>query len=309
MWLTLDKYNELQLKPTNVFGKAQVLCLNAHKVHGRVKCIVSPDGNLGIAFGQDEDGRLLAPWSAPYLAMHNAQCTMHNAQCTMHNEEFGAYVRRFIGDKPFRLVFPPEIPGHTPEAAFMKGFVCPGDHIITDTSFYIVLKDSAGESTWNKSARRNLRRALSADLSFERSDADTCYNLIAAHHQALGYRMAMTLDEVKATARIIRVDFWIVRNNEQVLAAMYCYRVRHDTVQVISSGDTLQGRSVGASMFMERSIIDHYRTTLVEKEGITEAILDHGPTSVHGVQNTGLADFKSSFGCIMVPKYIVVDAE
>lgn len=301
-FLTLEKYLELRLNPSSAFGSADFLRLNAYKADN-VICAVG-DGKVGIVFGKT-DGELRAPWSAPYMSVDRAP----HADSAELFREFGDSLRSVLDDNiAIRLVTPPKIHGRY-EEHFLKGFRREGDKLISDTSFYIDLRDSEGEKRWNKSAKRNLRRANNEGIeAFITSDFRECYDLIASHHVALGYNMAMTAEQVYDTSRIIPVDFWVVKKNDELLAAMYCYRVRNDIVQVISSGDTPNGRKMGAGMFMERAIIDHYRKLLVEKEGIINAILDHGPTSVNGIQNEGLASFKSSFGCKMTPKTTLISS-
>lgn len=293
-FISLDEFATLGLKPSNVFGSIDFLRINASKAEDII-CAVNDDGKIGIALGK-VDKMLCAPWSAPYLSLN---ASIHDEKKT---EIFGFHLREQLLDKSTRLIFPPEI--HLGiEFNFLKGFYRKQDKIITDTSFYINLEQSGEESHWNKSARRNLKRAENAGLKARlNTNPQLCYELIARHHKSLGYRMAMTCDEVMATANILPIDFWIAFKDESPVAAMYCYRVRPDMVQVIASGDTPDGRQTGAAIFMERIIIDHYREVFLKKEGKEKALLDHGPTSVGGVQNEGLAAFKSSFGCLMTPK-------
>ena len=290
-----ENYLNLGLKPSNVFGSADFIRLNAHKADKVIAAV--GDCSAGVVFGEINNG-LSSPWSAPYLSVDTPSSFSENDII-----EFGRDARNVLADyENIRVTTPPAV-YRGPENPFFEGFRRDGDEVITDTSFYIPLIDAEGEKSWNKSARRNLKRALSAGLRAIRSDnADECYNLICSHHHALGYNMAMTLEEVRDTAKIIPVDFWLVKYGETNLAAMYCYRVRHDIVQVISSGDTPGGRNVGAAIFMERAIIDYYRNLFINELHIADAFIDHGPTSVMGVQNEGLAAFKTSFGCLMSPK-------
>lgn len=295
-FLSLEDYLQLGLKPSSVFGSADFLRLNAYKAD-RIVCAAA-DKSIGIVFGEI-DGELRAPWSAPYMSVD----TKEEGVCDSYIHDFGKNLRSALKkDTKVRLITPPEIYGRS-ERIFTEAFRVTTDQIVTDTSFYIKLAESESEKDWNKSARRNLRRARNAGLQASlTSDYRECYDLIASHHEALGYNMAMTAEQVYETSRIIPVDFWVVKKEGQLLAAMYCYRVRRDIVQVISSGDTPAGREMGAAMFMERAIIDYYRELMINNEDISHALLDHGPTSVGGIQNEGLASFKTSFGCIMTPK-------
>ena len=113
--------------------------------------------------------------------------------------------------------------------------------------------------------------------------------------------MAMSEEMVNNTAQIVPIDFWIIRQKEIELAAAYCYKVRNDVIQLINSGDTEKGRKLGSLTFLASSLINFYQNHFFEN-GFSKAILDYGPTSVGGIQNEGLASFKTSFGCVMTPK-------
>ena len=309
---SLDEFLRLGLTPSNAFGMPDFLLLNAHKAE-EIVCAVSEGAEVGMAFGV-KGGALLAPWSAPYLSVfsHEKMDEYTEAERKRKYVEFGESLREKLTGKDFKLVFPPDI-YNASERAVMDGFMRKEQNeAVVDTSFYIELKDSAGEDGWNKSARRALRKGRNACLEAYITDKpEECYELIARHHKDLGYNMAMTCRQVLDTSAVIPVDFWIVAavkadGAKVPVAAMYCYRVRPDIVQVIASGDTPEGRVTGAPIFMERAIIDYYRMLLVDREKHRGAILDHGPTSVGGVQNEGLAAFKSSFGCKVTPKTTII---
>lgn len=298
--LQLEEYLSLGLRPSTVFGSGDFLRLNSHKAK-KIMAFTDSEHRMGIVFGK-VDGEYRSPWSAPYTSVDTSD-NVSEYELRLFGEKIRSL---FEKDAKIRLVIPPGV-YNGPEKFFFDGFRKDNDLIIKDTSFHIPLAVSEGELGWNKSARRNLKKGILSGLTLSKlTEASECYNLICNHHQSLGYNMAMTKELVEATAKIIPIDFWIVRQETEALAAMYCYRVRNDIVQVISSGDTPQGRKNGAAIFMERGIIDYYRHKLVHDEKINNPFIDHGPTSVLGIQNEGLAAFKKSFGCEIGDKITLI---
>lgn len=288
---TLDEFIALGLRPTNVYGSEGFMRLNADRAD-RLVCAVG-DGRIGIVMGE-RDGLLRAPWSAPFMALSVAAGIERS-----DIQQFGTLLRTGLSpDVRVRIVTPPKAYSDV-EDAFFDGFARPSDNIITDTSFHF---DLASELRLSKLRRRNLRDSIKASLKLERTDCEECYNLIAHHHATHGYTMAMSCRQVAETSEVLPVDFWAIRQDNRSIAAVYCYKVRPDVVQIINLGDTEYGRQVHAMTFLTQALFDHYRATLVEAEGIADAILDFGPTSVEGIQNEGLAAYKTSFGAIMTPK-------
>lgn len=291
----LEEYVSLGLTPSSVFGKESFMRLNSGRADAIV-CAVA-DNRIGIVFGQRGD-TLCAPWSAPYMSVDTKPG--HTHEDIAH---FGDMLREELKDRKIRIITPP-LSYKGVEIPFFEGFRREGDNIITDSSFHVPLREATGTTGWNRNSRRNLERATRAQLTLQRAhNPEDCYNLIADHHNSHLYHMAMTRSAVMDTAQILPADFWMVCENGVAVAAAYCFRVRHDIVQVINSGDTERGRQLGAMTFMAHALISTYRQQLVVEEGIDDAILDYGPTSVDGVQNEGLFRFKTGFGAYMTPKY------
>lgn len=285
-----NQYCSLKLEPTNVFGTDAFLRLNSGRADC-LKCYVNADGDLGIVFGQKE-GVLCAPWSAPYMALSSSK-KIDRADL----REFGSCVRNEVGvETSFRLITPPACYG-ADEDAFAQGFRRENDREVKDTSLVLQLSDAIGENDWSKNARRNLKRASGYGLRLVKTEeiAD-CYKIIEEHHRRLGYRMAMTLNQIEDTAKILPVDFWVVRQDEKAVAAAYFYRVRPEVVQLINIGYSPEGKELRAATFLMRHIIDYYRDNIIETVGSANALLDYGPTSVDGVQNEGLLRFKRGLG-------------
>lgn len=297
---SLDEYLSLGLRPSTVFGSADFLKLN----EARAEKILafSADDRAGIVFGL-RDGVLSSPWSAPYMSVD-----VNKGDVGMDFiREFGEALRKELdANFTIKLVSPPEV-YNGPEIPFLNGFRRPEDGIICDTTFDLSLDMVPDLTFWARDTRRNLRISQRYDLRLEKTDdIAECYGLIEAHHSSHGYPMAMTERMVADTAKILPVDFWILRLDGKAIAAAYCYKVRSDIVQIINTGDTPEGRKVFALTNLIYNLAIHYRKELTENESVVGAMLDYGPSSAHGVQNEGLARFKRAIGCRESFKYTLL---
>lgn len=291
--LDIDSYFDLRPVPSNTFGNEGFVRLNAPRAE-RLLCLT--DGRLGIVMGQRTDGVIAAPWSAPYFAID-----LISGDDYADATAFGDAVRRYLADQHVRLVAPP-LSHSEPENSFLRGFRRPGDTIIDDTSFHCDLAHFS-ISNWDRNQRRSLNKALDNKLTLRPTDdVGAVYDLIANHHAALGYPMAMTRQAVLDTSRVVPIDCWQVLHGDNVVAAAYNYEVRPGVTQMINNGATDDGRALGATPFLLYSICNYYKELYVNRSGISDAIMDHGPTSVMGQQNPGLVRFKTSVGFIMTTK-------
>ena len=140
---------------------------------------------------------------------------------------------------------------------------------------------------------RNLRRAAKAAFSLvETDDIDTVYTLIADHHRHLGYHMAMTLQQVKETARILKADFFLLLKEGTPAAAAFVEHTAPGIVQLINWGDDPQLRQWRTMNALAHELLRHYAAT----PGIE--IFDLGPASTDGIRNEGLIRYKLSLGAV-----------
>lgn len=291
-------FDEIYLRPDNVFGLPDFIRLNAWKAD-----TVEPfsDGRFGIVFGVKE-GMYMAPWSAPYTTFYAA----HDNPDEEAFRSFCREVKSFLDNKSFRIVTPPV--AYTPfSTIFAEELVSiDGMRSINDPNYILDLSTFTGIDKWARDARRNFRHSLRNPLRLvKETEPDAPYRLIAAHHAERGYNMAMCLDEVRQTARIVPVDFWTVRLGDEVLAAAYCYHVGEGVVQVINVGDTAVGRKYFAVTFLFRQLIEYYRRELFENGKFEHPQLDYGPATLGSEPNAGLIRYKESLCFVPSPKYVM----
>lgn len=300
-FLTPEAARTLGLRPSTVFGTPDFIDLVAGKASATLHA-VNRERTVGLALGLRQDNVWHSPWSAPYASVDTAPGVTDGQV-----RDFGSDLREAMRANGCRMRFtaPPAAytdPGH----AFMEGFRCPDDEIITDTSFHCMLAryDTSG---WRRDRLADLRKAQRNGLECRPATSlEQAYRLIEEHHHALGYNMAMTWQQVEETSRVVQVDSWIVTRGTEVLGAAYNYRVRPDVVQIINSGTTPEGRRVGAFTFLLDAMCRHYAEKLVQGCGYHQAMIDYGPSSAAGVQNEGLYDYKTAVGFTVTDKITVI---
>lgn len=273
--------------PSTCFDSVDFAALNAHKVDGRVAYLA--DDGLGLILGRDNAGTWLAPWSAPY-ATASGQGDWAN---------FASKLAKFThGNAQF--VLPSAIYGRED---FTRALESRADGTVIDYNYHYELANFSNFSDGLSRASRKLwHQAMRAGFVLEKTDdVDAVYSLFTRHHQALGYRLAMSLEAVKSTARIIDIDFFVVRQQQTqaVAAAAMVYHSAPGIVQVILWCDALDMRHLRPMNFINWAVLDYYAA-----DGTTR-IVDLGPASVDGVKNQGLVNFKLGMGCIETPKLTV----
>lgn len=251
------------------------------------------DGRLGAILGRKDDGRWHAPFSAPYAMV--SPCAGEHP-CADDYCRFAERLARFADDG-LSLTPPPAFYLPADVGYWLAALAEMGCTRVDDINFhYDLSKYGAYAEHLEPAARRNTRRALSAGFSlvtdFQPGEA---YDIIAAHHAALGYRMAMNRDDVLRTAPLVNADFFgVILDGRPVAAAIY-YTTAPGIAQLINWGDSLDIRHLRTVNFMAHAIFGHYR-------GRGYRFVDLGPASVSGVPNAGLVNFKRGLGAEATPR-------
>lgn len=147
--------------------------------------------------------------------------------------------------------------------------------------------------------RKNLRIGLNSDLVLKHCDTGEekkqAYNVIAENRQHKGYPLRMTFQQVLDTVQIVEHDFFLIKKDDEEIAAALIYYVNRDVAQVIYWGDHPGFRELKPINFLAYQLINYYG-----KKGLK--YLDIGPSTEDSVPNSGLCDFKESIGCSISTK-------
>jgi hypothetical protein len=281
--LPFSDYAALFNAAPTAFDSADFAQLNAPLAE-QVQCL--SNGELGIIMGLRNE-MWLAPFSAPYASVCG-------------DGDMAAFADSLLAhfSNRCRFILPPPIYGCS---KWQQTLVNRATSIVTDFNYHYDLNlFGEFEKHLDSAARRNFNRAIKVGFSLEKTnDIETAYEVMAQHHRQLGYHMAMPLNRVIATSKIIDTDFFFVRLNEEIAAAAMYDHSAPGIVQLINWGDDLNLRHLRTMNFMAYAIFRYY----AERGDIHT--IDLGPASTDGIKNEGLVRFKLALGCIETPKLTI----
>jgi Acetyltransferase (GNAT) domain len=151
------------------------------------------------------------------------------------------------------------------------------------------------EASLGASARWRIRRALATEMSFgparEAEEWQACYALLAETRQRRGVRLSISFDYLMNMRRIFgdRIAMWRLTHGETLAGAALVYGVTRDWAYLVAWGDDLRYRPNGVVNLLAYHLVGH---AIARKVGI----IDLGISSVDGVPDDGLIQFKRSVG-------------
>lgn len=149
-------------------------------------------------------------------------------------------------------------------------------------------------------ARKNLRIAFKQGFDFIKCESEetklAAYDVIKENRSRKGYPLKMTYEQVKKTAEIIKADFFLLKKEEEHIAAAQIFHVAPGIVQVIYWGDIPDFLHYKPMNFLAYQVFNYYK-----EQGFK--FVDIGPSTENGIPNYGLCEFKESIGCDITPKF------
>ncbi len=101
------------------------------------------------------------------------------------------------------------------------------------------------------------------------------------------------------TRNAVDIDFYILKMNNQDVAAAVVFRIHEQIAMVVYWGHLYEFSEFRPINLMAFLLMNNYK-----EKGFK--ILDIGPSSEYGVLDEGLASFKESLGCITSDKYTLI---
>lgn len=246
----------------------------------------------------DDNGRVLAAqtlglrggeWCAPFSAPFSAPCVAQGVDATVAVPQLYSRLPQAVG-APVRITLPPEAYGAypLPHNARVEYAEYNYHYPMAQAAEYVQFLSHAG--------RKNHRRTMEYGFGFEHTpDTARAYAVIEANRRAMGYPLAMSLDQVlQTTSCAVDADCFVLTLDGVDVAAAIVFSVTPQTVQVIYWGDHPEARQTRCMNALAWHVMQWYAQN---RPCIT--MVDIGPASVHGVLNEGLARFKTSFGCVL----------
>lgn len=292
--LSPSEYKKVVTNPFSKFDTVEFNELNKHKVD-EVKYLVFNDGKnrFGLIAGI-KNGEFKIPFSAPYSCFTPIS---QDNKVICYTESCSAMVEYAKKNnlKKIRITLPPIVymEDHIQKlynGLYISGFAIKG----CDLNFHYNLENFSENYEMNidQKARQKLRAAIKNNLSFEKTDdIETVYKIIKENRESKNYPLWMTIENIKDTQKIIKVDFFLVYDeNRRPVASAIVYYVTVDKLQVIYWGNANDSDNLKPMNFLSFKIFEYYFNNKMK-------FFDTGPATEFSIPNFGLCDFKQSIGC------------
>lgn len=305
--LTSEEYASLFPRPSHVFDSVEFSELNRGKcddVHYLAWSDADGKVRLGMILGERGD-RLLSPFSAPFGGCE----PVGNSRLEFYLS-FTSELREYAGSlgKTVRITLPPSIYGADGNvekllcSALSAGFRVE----YNDYNYHYPIKNRFPDfrKYASKSAIRNLLRALRMGftfipLSFSADNLSRVYEVVRSNHEALGYPVKMSEQQILDTSRVIDMDLFILRLGDEDVASALVYSTTPTVRQLIYWGDRREYSFYCPMNALANNILEYYYNQGVET-------LDLGPASEDGIPAVGLCAFKEKLGCVLTPKMSII---
>lgn len=144
-------------------------------------------------------------------------------------------------------------------------------------------------------ARANIRKALTYPLVFNKIDNSKgieAYNVIAQNRSERGFPLRLSYNQLKETETIIPIDYFLVNDINQPVAAAIIFHLSSEVVRVVYWGDLPKFSHYKTMNFLSYKVFQHY-----QQLGIP--FIDIGHSTEDSIPNHGLCEFKESIGCTL----------
>ena len=290
-----NQYAEIFSKPYHFFNAAAFNNINAYKCE-QVFYLIFKDTKvrLGIIFGQ-RNNKLVSPFSAPFggFLATSEDVKLNQIDAALEALTTWATLKKMEG---MRIVSPSffyneNFLNKVYNCLYRAGFE--SSNIELNYQFPTHKFNENYQTNIWYNARKNLKRAFQANLTFEKlanQDGKKAYDVIAQNRKERGFPLRMTWEQVLETTTVMTADFFLVKKEATPIGAAVVFHVADQIVQVIYWGDLPQYAEYKTMNFLSFQVFQYYK-----QQGI--AMIDIGPSTEDSIPNHGLCEFKESIGC------------
>jgi hypothetical protein len=288
-------YAEVISSPAHIFNSAAFNALNESKCEA-VYYLLFKDSKirLGIIFGV-RNNILTSPFSAPFGGFEaiNSDIRLQQIDAALEALTTWATIKKFTGIKIVApsFFYNPNFLNKVFNCLYRDNFENKNIELNYQFPTYKI-DENYGTKIWYN-ARKNLKRALNDNLTFEKLESENgqlAYNVIAQNRKERGFPLRMTWEQVAETMLVINVDFFLVKKEEDHIGAALLFYVSEGIVQVVYWGDLPQYSESKTMNFLSYHVFKYYKELGVE-------MIDIGPSTEGSIPNNGLCEFKESIGC------------
>ena len=304
--VTAETYSKLVTDCRVFFNQVAFTELNKDKVD-EVHYLIIYQGNsarFGLILGQ-KGTVAKCPFSAPYSYPVEVRPGENVASFDEAVEALEAYCRQ-NGISEITFIFPPLFYDEHILSAWVSAFYRNRYEVINlDLSYALDLDElnldpDAYCARLSHKGRKGFRKAMRREFTVQRCDTPEllreAYDLIRINHEAKGFPVRMTFDQLCATLALVENDAFIVKCGDTSVLAEFLYVVNSTTVQGIYCGVHPDYTELNSMNFLTYYTIRYYGN-----KGYR--ILDKATATENSIPNYGLCDFKDSVGCKRSLKY------
>lgn len=284
----------------NVFMSVVFSELNRHKVDD-IHYLVFSDNKtrLGITLGERNDG-LFSPFSAPFGGF----CCNSDQRMEVYDEASVMLKSYGCGlGKSIEIALPPTCYGESVVSKQLSSLSRAGYIKWFDLNCYFPTSsflDYVG--VIHRNARKNLMNGMKNDFIFKHipstdlEGVKAAYEVIRLNREEHGYNLRMSLGDVMSTINVVPADFFLLSYNGVDVASAMVYRLAPKICQVIYWGNIGAYSNLRPMNVLAYRLFEYYSKLDID-------IIDIGPSSIDGVPDYGLLEFKESIGCSVCSKY------
>ena len=299
---TFEKYTEGKIN--SLYNRGSFNILNEHKVD-RIWYIIVFKGNsprFSIVFG--ESNKIIrCPFSAPF---GYPEVLKNETSVSDYYKAFEIANNFFLdkGIKGVEIYLPPFFYDEEVVTTWLNVFHTNEFDInccdINYAFYNIEELYSEYEKHIRHNAKKNLRKTCEFDYCFHKcrneSEVHIAYEIIKSNRKDRKHPLNMTELELKATVPCVKGEWFLVECDGVNIASALVYPVSMGICQIIYWGNTTEYAYKRPINYLSYELIKYYREKNIR-------ILDVGISTVDGVPNFGLCDFKESIGCIRSTKF------
>ncbi len=292
-----EAYSALFVAPLSAYTSAPFCELNASKVK-HVAYLAAFEGEevlAGIVLGRrDAHSPYRSPFSAPFGGLDAARKLRIEEICEVYK-----LVSEYCGNAGPEIALPPVsyAPAWISQQVYALNALGARQELWLN-HLYELRNPRPFEDLLSYKMRQHLRRARRSGFEADFSPAlEEAYDVIRRNRSERGYPLAMSLDDLRATAAIIPQEYIVLRHEGQPVAAAISYRVAPGVLQLIYWGHLSACRGKYPMVALADALYSH-----AVDQGIE--LLDLGPSTSVSAPNDSLADFKESVGARPALKFL-----
>lgn len=286
----------------HIFNSARFNELNSSKCE-KVHYLVFKDSKirLGIILGVKQN-RLFSPFSSPFGGFETITNNLRLSQIDEALLMLDSWVKQ-NNYSEISITLPPVFYNNSFISKLCNCLYRFGyQNVVLDLNYHFPVSklqnDYLKEVVWYNS-RKNLKISFKVGLVFEKIDENKgllAYEIIKKNRGERGFPLRMTWEQILTTMEVVKMDFFIVKRENEGIAAAILYHVSPKVVQVVYWGDLPSHSECKTMNFLSYSVFNYYNNTDIE-------IIDIGPSTENSIPNFGLCEFKESIGCDISNKY------